>query len=173
MDQFQLKDYVASLASEFQARIEEGDLYFEALNEICEASEYVIYNAKAWDLVAYARLNDYDSFEDAEWAFSEQHGLPKGATMDFDNVMCLMAFYVLRHMVEDYHLAMEEARKEYGQLCDILQSDTFKQFASDDLEDALAKSANDAEEQMIKRNPWFARLICDQAQKRYIDEMEY
>lgn len=173
MDRLELKEYVKTLAEEFATRIKEGDSYFEALNEICEASEYVIYYTKAWELVAYARMEERDSFDDAEFAFSERYGLPKGATIDFDNVMCSMAFFVLRHMVEEYHLAMEEALKEYGQLCDILQSDTFKNFASDDLEDALSKSANDAEEQMSKGNPWFASLICDQAQRRWIDQMEY
>ena len=67
----------------------------DIVHEIADSSEYVIYFGKAWDLVSFVRLHDFDEYLEAQYTI-ENVCEP---TTDLDALVTQMAFWVMYNIV--------------------------------------------------------------------------
>lgn len=84
----EFNDYIDMLASDYSAS---GHDYFgDYCHECADGSEYVIYYAKAWDLVNMLKHSDRAILDDAEMAIFDYGFEMEGQSID--SIMCKLAY---------------------------------------------------------------------------------
>lgn len=85
----EFQDYINMLAADFKAS---GHIYGEDFaHEVTDGSEYVIYYAKAWEIVSIVRDANYDLYSEG----SEHASDCQGDYSDLDTQMASVAYWII------------------------------------------------------------------------------
>ena len=109
----ELEGFARSVAEEILDETEDEDERHDAIHEAADGSHYVIYTAKAWNVVHAARHCHHAIHDEATQQLTDIEGDKIGEDETLDNVITRLAFCILETLINrELEEQLEELEEE-------------------------------------------------------------